>query len=57
MKVYFNMSSIKAVSHELVLKVDGLTSPAFMSLKDVLLPVQMVHIVWHNTILQYVERI
>jgi hypothetical protein len=57
MKHYFNMSSIKAVSHELVLKIDGLTAAAFISLRHVQLLVQRVHLVWHNTILQYVEGI
>jgi hypothetical protein len=57
MKDYFIMSSIKAVRHELVLKIDSLTSAAFISLHHILLLVQRVHLVWHNTILQYVEGI
>jgi hypothetical protein len=57
MKHYFNMSSIKAVSHELVLKIDSLTAAAFISLHHVLLLVQRVHLALHNTILQYVEGI
>jgi hypothetical protein len=52
MKHYFNMSSIKAVSHKLVLKVDSLTAAEIISLLHVLLP-----LIWHNTILQYVEGI
>jgi hypothetical protein len=57
MKHYFNMSSIKAVIHELVLKIDSLTALAFISLHHVLLLVQRVHHEWNNTILQYLEGI
>jgi hypothetical protein len=57
MKHYINMSTIKAVSHELVLKIDSPTAAAFISLQRVLLLVQRVHLVWHNTILQYVDGI
>jgi hypothetical protein len=57
MKHYFNVSSIKDVSYELLLKIDSLTAAAFISLQNVLLLVQMVHLVCHNTILQYVEGI
>jgi hypothetical protein len=55
MKHYFNMSSIKAVIHELVLKIDSLTAAAFISLQHVLLLAQGVLLVRHNTILKYVE--
>jgi hypothetical protein len=36
MKHYFNMSSIKTVSHELVLKIDSLTSAALIEMRHVL---------------------
>jgi hypothetical protein len=49
------MSSIKAVTHELVLNIDSLTAAVFISLQHVLLLEERVHLVWHNTILQYVE--
>jgi hypothetical protein len=51
MKHYINMRSIKAVSHELVLKIYSLTAAALISLQHILLLVQRVHLVWHNTIL------
>jgi hypothetical protein len=57
MKHCFSMSSIKAVSHEPVLKIYSLNPAAFSSLQYVLLLVQREHTVWHNTILQYVEDI
>jgi hypothetical protein len=58
MKHYFSMSSIRAVRVEMVLKIDSITAAAaFISLQRVLLLVQRVHLVWHNTILQYVEGI
>jgi hypothetical protein len=57
MKHYFNMSRIKPVSHELVLKINSLPAAAFFSLYRVVLLVQSVHLVWHNTILHCVEDI
>jgi hypothetical protein len=39
MKHCFSMSSIKSVSHELVLKVDNLTAATLISLQHVLLVV------------------
>jgi hypothetical protein len=51
LKHHFNMSSIKNVSHELVLKIDSLTVAAFISMQHVLLLVQWVNLFWQNTIL------
>jgi hypothetical protein len=50
-------TQFQVVTHETVLKIDSLTAAAFISLQHVLLLVQRVQLVCHNTILQYVEGI